>query len=208
MIKGLYAIIDTLGDVKLDPVKLARDYLLGGAKVIQLREKIADYQTRKKISQSIIQLKNQFDFIFIVNDDPELALEVDVDGVHLGQEDMSVSQARKILGKSKIIGLSSHSFDEASQALKQDINYLAVGAIFKTVNKPDNHPVVGLDVLKKIRTLTPLPLVAIGGITKENFQSVVLTGVDSIALISALSHQNAFEDNAKYFVDLFAKSVK
>lgn len=177
MIKGIYAIVDSS--------EKAKKYLESDIKLIQLRQK--NPQERLQQAKQIQLLKSQFNFIFIINDEPNLAKEVNADGVHLGQEDMPVAEARKILGKEKIIGLSTHSINQVLDAQKQDINYIGFGAIFKspTKNNPD-HPVVGLDLLKQVVQISQIPVVAIGGINQSNIQEVLATGVDTVAMISDL----------------------
>lgn len=177
MIKGIYAIVDSS--------EKAKKYLESGIKLIQLRQK--NPQARLQQAKQIQSLKSQFNFIFIINDDPSLVKEVNADGVHLGQEDMSVEQARKILGREKIIGLSTHSINQALEAQKQDITYIGFGAIFKSPTKSNlDHPVVGLDLLTQVVQLSQIPVVAIGGINQSNIQEVLGTGVAAVAMISGL----------------------
>ena len=154
--------------IDLSASQIAKACLQGGAKLIQLRDKKSNRETLIQSAKKIQELKRDFNFTFIINDDPILAKEINADGVHVGQADMSVHEARKVLGPDKIIGLSSHSLEEAVQGTKQPIDYLAVGAIFPTKTKPADHPVVGLELLRQVRDLTDKPLVAIGGITLEN----------------------------------------
>lgn len=177
MIKGIYAIADSS--------EKAKKYLESDIKLIQLRQK--NPQERLQQAKQIQLLKSSFNFIFIINDDPVLTKEIGADGVHLGQEDMPVVEARKILGKEKIIGLSTHAINQVLDAQKQDINYIGFGAIFKSPTKssPD-HPVVGLDLLKQVVQISQIPVVAIGGINQFNIGQVWDTGVAAVAMISDL----------------------
>lgn len=185
-IRGVYAIVDVKEDQKVDPVSLTKHYLKAGIRLIQLRAKTLDEKNYLDLAKKINQLKEKISFIFIINDYPQIAYEAQADGVHLGQEDITVSEARKILGNQKIIGKSSHSLEEAQIALQEDIDYLAVGAIFPSPTKGGSHPVLGLELLKKVIDLSSIPIVAIGGINKSNYESVLDTGATSIALISSL----------------------
>ncbi len=198
-LSGLYAIIDPDFRKDLTVGEMADSCLSGGAKLIQLRNKSTNTLQKMDQSREILDLKKKYNFIFIINDDPVLAKECGADGVHLGQSDMSVTKAREILGSKKIIGLSSHSLEEASEGLKQEIDYLALGAIFPTTSKPVDHPIVGLDLLKKVRPLTNKPLVAIGGITLENISDVINAGADMIAVISSLLKSDDIRSTAHKF---------
>lgn len=202
MIRGLYVILETSPAQKLDPFQFALACILGGAPIIQLREKKMPPGDRAALAKKIIRLKKDHDFIFIINDDAALAREVNADGVHLGQDDLPVQAARKILGKGKIIGKSSHSLAQAKMALAEDINYLACGAIFPSPTKAGNHPFVGLETLKQVVQLSTLPVVAIGGINHHNAGEVLSTGVSAIAIISALQCVEDVPKEVKFFKDL------
>ena len=175
MIRGLYVIVDN--------ADLAQKCLQGGARIIQLRQK---NQNQKVEAFRIADLKKKVDFIFILNDDPHLVLETGADGVHLGQGDMPIIDARKLLGKNKIIGKSTHSVEEALIAQSEPTDYIACGAIFPTAAKGPEHPVIGLEGLRAIRKVVGKPLVAIGGINRSNVSQVIAAGADAIAMISAL----------------------
>ncbi len=205
MIRGLYAIVDPALSSGVPIDTLARDYLEGGASIIQLRCK-EDVEQQVEHAQKIIQLKKKYSFLFIINDEPEVVDRVGADGVHLGQEDMDVSVARGLLGPKKIIGKSTHSLIEARSAWEEEVDYIAVGAIYPTTSKPLGHPVVGLTMLENICERSPKPVVAIGGINRRNVKQVIKAGASSVALISALSQAKDRVAAARYFSDLF-KSV-
>ena len=124
--------------------------------------------------------------LFIVNDRCDLALAVDADGVHLGQDDFPYLEARKALGSEKIIGLSTHNAAQVKEANALTPDYIGFGPIFTPASKHDHDPIVGLDGLRLIRTLTTLPVFAIGGIQLDQARSVVETGANGIAVISAV----------------------
>lgn len=203
MIQGLYAIVDTTHCPHLSPPTLAELYLKGGARLLQLRQKKAPKKEILENAKQIVALKKNYDFTLIINDDPEIAAEIGADGVHVGQEDVSILQARNIVGSSCLIGKSTHSFAQAKLALQEDINYLSCGAVFKTRSKPKNHPVMGLETLAHIVCKSHLPVVAIGGIKKSNIEKVLQTGVKAVALISGLTQakdvMRATEDYLQFF---------
>lgn len=197
-VQGLYAIVDPSLCGSHDPFELALQYVKGGARLLQWREKGVERIKLLRHCQRIIELKKDHSFLFIVNDDPFVAAEVGADGVHLGQNDRSVSEARAIVGPKKLIGRSTHSLAEVEQALKEDINYLALGAIFPTKSKPPTHPVVGLELLRQVATLSEKPVVAIGGINRSNLDEVLKAGARAVAMISAL-YQGSPEEEVRFY---------
>ena len=125
---------------------------------------------------------------FIVNDRCDLALALDADGVHLGQEDLALADARALLGPDKLIGISTHNPEQVRAATREGADYLGFGPIFATASKPDHEPVVGVEGLTAIRTLTPLPIFAIGGIEPTTYRAVLSAGANGAAVMSALLH--------------------
>lgn len=184
-INGLYAIIDPAHSPQHTPVALARALLAGGCRLIQLRVK--DAATRLPLAHEIAQLKRAYEFCFILNDDPVLARELRADGVHLGADDLSVAEARAIVGPQTLIGYSAHRLQEALDARQAGANYVAFGAIFRTATKGPDHPVQGLTRLTEVVRAVHLPVVAIGGITRETVAATWDTGVAAAAMITALS---------------------
>jgi thiamine-phosphate pyrophosphorylase len=160
--------------------------LAGGARLIQLRDKEASAKELLEAARACLHLTRASGATLIINDRVDVALAADADGVHLGQEDLAVEEAREVLGPEKIIGLSTHSLEEARRALETSANYLAIGPVFPTTTKENPAPVVGLELLRAVRALTVRPLVAIGGITLERAPEVMAAGADSVAVISAL----------------------
>lgn len=174
---------------------------------MQLRQKAAPRAARLQWAREIIQLKKEADFTFIINDDPEMVTEVGADGVHLGQNDRSIKEARKIIGPEKIIGRSTHSLEEALVAQREEADYIAFGAVFPTSSKPPGHIVVGLEGLREVIRRVSIPIVAIGGINRSNIGSVLETGVQAVAMISALTQSENVEEETKNFVKLVAGLV-
>jgi len=199
-IRGLYAIVDRVVCRGEDLIALAQDYLKGGAKIIQWRDKeAADFET----ARGIAELKRVYDFTFIVNDHIELARELRADGIHVGKDDPAVAECRKILGPGKIIGYSSHALEEAIEAERQGADYVAFGAVFPTPTKGPGHPVQGLEKLRQVVQSVQVPVVAIGGIGRANIKDVLATGVASVAMISALAKVTHRVEETRYFSGLF-----
>ena len=122
----------------------------------------------------------------ILNDRPDLAIAAHSDGVHVGQDDIPPEATRRIIGSERILGVSTHNLQELATADRSSANYLAVGPVFLTISKDKPDPVIGLEGVQRARTQSRKPLVAIGGITLENCQSVIKAGADAVAVISEL----------------------
>ena len=181
----LYAITDFQLS-NLSHEELVRLMLAGGARWIQLRDKDATAREMLEAGRNCLALTREAGAQLIINDRVDIALTTDADGVHLGQGDMSVEEAREILGEKKIIGLSTHSIEQFRDALDTSADYIAVGPIYPTGTKSNADPVVGLELVREARKLADRPIVAIGGITVERAPGVIAAGADSVAVISAL----------------------
>ena len=178
----LYAVTDRTwaDDVTLmEQVKQALD---GGITFLQLREKKLSEEEFIKEAQEMKKLAQEYKIPFVINDNIKVALEVDADGVHIGQDDMSVQEARKLLGEDKIIGVSAHNVKEAVKAQKGGADYLGVGAVCATSTKKDAN-VVSKEEIKKIKEAVDIPIVAIGGIKQDNIKTLQGTGVDGVAVV-------------------------
>lgn len=162
--------------------------LTAGAQMIQLRDKESSAKELLDAARACMKLTRSAGARLIINDRVDVALTVDADGVHLGQDDLPVEEAREILGEEKIIGLSTHTLEQFRAALETSADYIAVGPIFATKTKENADPVVGLDLVRETKALTDRPLVAIGGITAERAPEVIAAGADSVAVISDLYH--------------------
>lgn len=179
-----------LTDVQISGLSQAEQVIRlsdGGATLIQLREKNAaasDFFTEAK---KAVVAARQRGVRVVINDRVDIALALRADGVHLGQDDFPPEAARDLLGPDAIIGFSTHSMEQASQAARLRIDYLAIGPIFATTSKINSEPVVGLEKLREVRrAVGKLPIVGIGGISHENARSVIESGADSVAVISTL----------------------
>lgn len=202
MLSGLYLITDDNQDNQL--LSKVEAALIGGARIVQYRAKDINPDERRSIAEKLCHLCHHHKAKFIVNDLPELAQSVDADGVHLGQEDMPAVQARQILGRNKIIGISTHSVEEALKAEAQGADYIAIGSIFPTGSKDDAN-VVGLPTLEKVRRAVRVPLVAIGGMTAERAFDAIEAGADSVAVISAIMDDSDPTRSAREFSLLFRR---
>jgi len=141
---------------------------------------------------------------FIVNDRCDLALALEADGVHLGQDDLPLEDARNILGEKKIIGISTHRPEEVIAATKGGADYIGFGPIFPTTTKADHEPVVGITGLKRVRSLTTLPIFAIGGITVESVPAIQQAGGNGVAIASVVYHSKNVEQTFHQLVKLFS----
>jgi len=183
-ISGLYVIVDAEVLKGRSEVEAARQAIQGGARVIQLRDKLRPKGMLVPLAQELKRVCAENDVIFIVNDYPDLAIASDADGLHIGKDDLPFELARKMLPVDKIIGCSSATVEEALQAEKQGADYIAVGSIFPTPTKPQTK-LAGLKLLKQVKNSVTAPVVAIGGINEDNITDVVEAGANAVAVISA-----------------------
>ncbi len=193
----LYAITDRtwLGNNSL--YEQVEDAIKGGATFIQLREKNLSYEKFLEEAKKIKEITDKYGVPFVINDNVEIAKEIDADGVHVGQSDTEAKRAREILGKDKIIGISAGNLKEAIDAEKNGADYIGIGAMFHTDTKSDATSVT-FEEAKEITGKVNIPVVAIGGINSENILSLKGTGVDGVAVISAIfSHENIYDATHK-----------
>ncbi len=185
----LYVVTDRtwLGDNTL--AKQVKETLISGATMIQMREKEISFEEFEAEAKEIIKLTKHYKVPFIINDRIDVAIAVDADGVHLGQGDEGIKATREKLGYDKIIGLSAHSVKEALAAQESGADYIGVGAVFNTNTKSDANT-INIDTLKEICNSVSIPVVAIGGISKDNISKLYGTGVDGVAVISAIFAQS------------------
>lgn len=185
----LYFVMGSVNCLK-DPAEVLQEAILGGITLFQFREKGDGAKTgieKIEFAKKLQAICKQHDIPFIVNDDVDLALEIDADGVHIGQEDEDPLKVRKKIG-SKILGISAHNLEEAKKAIEQGADYLGVGPMYFTSTKTDIREVKGPDVIKIIRMNNiHLPIVGIGGIKQNLARNVIKAGADGVAVISAIS---------------------
>jgi thiamine-phosphate pyrophosphorylase len=173
-----------------DHLRLAREACRGGARIIQYRDKEAHSSRRLDIARQIRTVTREYGTLFVVNDQVDIALLSEADGVHLGQEDIAIADARSLLPPAMIIGVSCSSLEQARSAKRQGADYLGIGAIFATPTK-EGYPVVGLDGLKRIAAEISIPLVAIGGINLDNMAQVKVAGVRNVAMVREFQEDTA-----------------
>lgn len=184
----LYAVTDRhwLKDETLE--NQVEKALQGGATFLQLREKSLDDDIFLAEAKEIQKLCKKYQVPFVINDNVDIALAIDADGVHVGQSDMEALDVRKRLGPDKIIGVSAQNVQQALLAQKHGADYLGVGAVFPTGSKDDAED-VSFETLKAICQAVDIPVIAIGGITKENVSELKGSGICGIAVISAIFAQ-------------------
>lgn len=168
-----------------------------GITAIQLREKSLHYDELKQFGKEIQTIIKPYGIPLIVNDNIELAMEIDADGVHLGQSDGSPTIARERLGNDKIIGVSIDSIENLEEANQLHINYVGIGSIFPTSNKHNVKTIWGSDGLKKLAKISKHPIIAIGGINTTNVDEVYTAGANGIAVIGAIHEALDLEDTIK-----------
>ena len=186
VLAGLYVILDPSVSSDRPLVDVLNVSATAGAKIFQYRNKTASMKAAYAEALLLRKAAHELGVLFIVNDRCDLALAVDADGVHLGQGDLPLHLARKVMGPGKLIGISTHNREQVLAATAGGPNYLGFGPIFMPGSKADHDPVVGIEGLKSIRPLTTLPLFAIGGITADRADEVVRAGADGVAVISAI----------------------
>ena len=202
-LSGLYAITDPnlipSGEESL--CSSVREALLGGARIIQYRNKIASVDQQRKEARLIKSLTQEFGALLFINDSIELCLAANADGVHLGQKDDKISSAKQQLG-SKLLGVTCHnSIELAEVAIGNGADYCAFGAIFPSTTKPQAQP-CSLATLQQASKL-PVPICAIGGITADNGKQVIRHGADMLAVISGVFGQPSIQANARALASLF-----
>lgn len=184
-----------------EPVEVLTEAIAGGVTLFQFREKGKGALTgaeKYELAGRLQRICKEHEIPFIVNDDIELAIELDADGVHIGQEDEPVKVVRAKIGASKILGVSVHTPEEAETALKDGADYFGIGPIYPTSSKDDAKPVRGTELIEILRQQGyTIPMVGIGGITIDNSAAVVKAGADGVSVITAISHADSPLEAAK-----------
>lgn len=199
----LYAVTDRAWaadeDALMDQIAAAID---GGAGIVQLREKHLDHDAFLREARRFVALCREKGVVSIINDAVDIAAAVGADGVHVGQSDLAAGRAREVLGPDKLIGVSAHSVEEALAAQAAGADYLGVGAAFVTGTKADAAP-ISRDTIRAITAAVDIPVVAIGGISRDNITELASCGLDGVAVVSALFAQKDVKAAAK---ELYALS--
>lgn len=179
--------------------------LKGGVQIVQLREKNSSAKRILELGKKIRELTSLFNAIFIVNDRIDIAQALDADGVHLGQDDMDIKDAREIIGHNKIIGISTHAPEQALKAVESGADYIGVGPVFETPTKA-GRKAVGLEYVKWASENVSIPFYAIGGIDLSNVDEVLKNGAQNIAVVRAIINAQSPEASAQEFLQKLNKS--
>ena len=171
--------------------------ILGGVSLVQIREKDLSDEDFIKVAQEIKEITDRYDIPLIINDNVKVALEVDAHGIHVGQDDMDIGEIREILGEDKIIGLSANTVKDAQEGERLGADYLGIGSVFSTGSKDDAELNIGTERLKEVAQSVDIPTVAIGGITLDNIREMEDSGIDGIAVISAILKNEDKKESAK-----------
>jgi len=204
-IRGLCLILDA-DLLRTSAEDAARAALTAGVRLFQYRSKRG---TRKAIYDTCLRLAvllRRSNAVFIVNDHPDIAVAVDADGVHLGQDDLPAEEARKLMGTRRIIGVSTHSPDQARAAQSAGADYVGFGPLFTTRTK-DAGPLQGIENLRQVRKAVTLPVIAIGGINAGNLLEVLRTGADGVAVISSILSAPDLREAAQEMVDNIQRTL-
>lgn len=202
----LYAVTDRhwLGEETL--YQQVEKALKGGTTFVQLREKTMEQEAFLQEAIEIKELCRKYHVPFVINDNVDIAIQMDADGVHVGQSDMEAGDVRAKLGPDKIIGVSAQTVEQALLAQERGADYLGVGAVFPTGSKDDADD-VSHETLKAICDAVDIPVIAIGGISKNNVEELAGTGICGIAVISAIFAQKDIEASTKELLELTKKTI-
>ena len=203
----LYAVTDRRWSNNDTFYKYIEESLEGGVTFLQLREKNLDTDSFFKEAIKIKELCKKYNVPFIINDNVEIALKSNADGIHVGQDDMGAKEVRKLIGKDKILGVSVQTVEQALLAQSQGANYLGVGSIFTTTSKDDAKS-VSINTLKEICNAVNIPVVAIGGIDKDNVKQLSQTGISGIAVISAIYANKNIKSATMKLKELIKEIIK
>ncbi len=201
-IKGLYVIVDPEATNDRPVLDVAAAALRGGAEVIQLRDKKSDKGLVLSVARELKAVCDEHNALFIVNDYSDVTLSSEAHGLHVGQSDMPVGEARRVLAHTQLVGRSNNSVEEAMESQSQGADYLAVGAMYPTatMGKADRKA-VGPEMVEKVKGMVDAPVVAIGGITADNIGEVTRAGADSVCVVSAVTQADDVEAAARRMVE-------
>ena len=190
----LHILTDMVLQSRFSHMEITRLAIAGGADTIQYRQKSGTTREMIEIARNMKRLCTEAGVTFIVNDRLDVAIAAEADGVHLGQDDFPIPMARGLLGEGRIIGGSAATLDEARKCLSEGADYVGFGPVYPTSSKDDAGPVSGIDILKQVVEIIPLPIIAIGGVGPENIPDVMRAGARGIAVISAVCCQDDPEE--------------
>jgi thiamine-phosphate pyrophosphorylase len=197
----LYVILDA-ALVTIPETECAERLAAAGVRLLQYRNKRASarelFESSKRLASSLIPKG----VAFVVNDRADVAAAAEAGGVHVGQEDLRVEAARSVIGKGKLLGISTHNVEQFKDAAASSADYVAVGPVFSTSTKANPDPVVGIEMIRRVRGLTDKPVVAIGGITLERAAEVIRAGADSVAVVSDILLAPDPGQRARQYIEL------
>lgn len=203
----LYAVTDRAWTGRQTLTEQVEEALKGGVTCVQLREKHLNDPDFLQEAKDICALCREYGVPFIVNDNVEVAIACKADGVHVGQEDMEAGRVRKLIGEDMILGVSAHTVEEARKAVENGADYLGLGSVFPTNTKSDVD-VMKRETLQAICSAVDVPIVAIGGINKDNLSSLKGSGVDGVALVSAIFSAENIEEACRELKALSREMVQ
>lgn len=198
---GIYAIIDATMAGK-NHANVCRELMAGGVRVVQLRDKLATFEELMLIGKELRAITREAGATLIINDNPYLAREIDADGVHIGQDDFPPDIVREVVGPGKIVGLSTHSKQQAIAATTWPIDYIGIGPVYPTNSKDSKYKPVGTSLIRWVKQNIPLPTVAIGGISESSLPDALAAGATNVAMISELMKAGSIQDHAKHLCAL------
>ena len=206
-VSGLYVIVDPEATRGRDVVEVADAALRGGTSVVQLRDKTRDKGEALVVARAIKALCDEHDALFIVNDDADIALLSEAHGLHVGQTDLPVAEARRVLTAGQIVGRSNNGTAEALESEGQGADYLAVGAIYATSTMgKSGRTALGPDMIRQVKQAVSAPVVAIGGINAANIAEVARAGADCVCVVSAVTYADDVEGAARGLVGIMRKA--
>ncbi len=197
----LYVILDAALLTVLE-TECAEKLAAAGVRLLQYRNKRASARELFECSKRLASLLIPRGVTFVVNDRADVAWAAEASGVHVGQEDLRPEAARLVIGASKLLGVSTHNLEQFKEAASTSADYVAVGPVFSTSTKANPDPVVGIEFIRRVRTLTDKPIVAIGGITIERAAEVIRAGADSVAVISDILLAPDPGQRARQYIEL------
>ncbi len=197
----LYVILDA-ALLNIPETECARQLVDAGVRLVQYRHKTASSRELLENSQRLAATLVPLGVTFFVNDRADVAALAGASGVHIGQEDLSVEEARSVVGRDKLVGISTHNRQQFEQAAGTSADYIAVGPIFSTSTKANPDPVVGTGFIRQVRPLTDKPIVAIGGITLDRAAGVVRAGADSVAVVSDILRARDPGERARQYIEI------
>ena len=205
---GLYLILDPLIVRRLSLVEAMKEAAAGGARLFQYRDKTGAGRQLYHEAERLRHAAADAGVTFVVNDRCDVALSVDADGVHLGQGDLPLSLAKAIMRPDQFIGVSTHTSGQVREATVGGADYVGFGPIFPTASKAEHEPIVGVEGLREARSVTPLPMFAIGGISIASVEGLIQAGADGIAVMSAIWAAPDIATAVHVFIEKMARTTR